>query len=77
MHSWYNHKLTHFEFEKIMQYESWNVNVVCEQETAEAYLGHTISNAVVTVPAYFNDSQRQATKVQYDRKDQKSRKYNF
>jgi len=32
------------------------------KETAEAYLGHTISNAVVTVPAYFNDSQRQATK---------------
>lgn len=32
------------------------------KETAEAYLGHTISKAVVTVPAYFNDSQRQATK---------------
>ncbi|KAF9541677.1 70-kilodalton heat shock protein [Mortierella hygrophila] len=32
------------------------------RETAEAYLGTTISNAVVTVPAYFNDSQRQATK---------------
>ncbi|GAA5879928.1 hypothetical protein JCM8547_003704 [Rhodosporidiobolus lusitaniae] len=32
------------------------------KETAEAYLGGTISNAVVTVPAYFNDSQRQATK---------------
>merc|ERR1712167_528184 len=30
--------------------------------TAEAYLGHEISDAVVTVPAYFNDSQRQATK---------------
>ncbi len=29
---------------------------------AEAYLGETITNAVVTVPAYFNDSQRQATK---------------
>eukprot|EP01083_Nonionella_stella_P064243 167266_1 len=29
---------------------------------AEAYLGATINNAVVTVPAYFNDSQRQATK---------------
>ena len=32
------------------------------KETAEAYLGKQISNAVVTVPAYFNDSQRQATK---------------
>lgn len=32
------------------------------KETAEAYLGRTIKNAVVTVPAYFNDSQRQATK---------------
>ena len=32
------------------------------KEIAEAYLGHTVKNAVVTVPAYFNDSQRQATK---------------
>jgi heat shock protein 1/8 len=32
------------------------------RETAEAYLGGTVNNAVVTVPAYFNDSQRQATK---------------
>jgi len=32
------------------------------KETAEAYLGATVSNAVITVPAYFNDSQRQATK---------------
>jgi heat shock 70kDa protein 1/2/6/8 len=32
------------------------------KEIAEAYLGSTINNAVVTVPAYFNDSQRQATK---------------
>ncbi|KAI8845879.1 hsp71-like protein [Chytriomyces cf. hyalinus JEL632] len=32
------------------------------KETAEAYLGTTVNNAVVTVPAYFNDSQRQATK---------------
>ncbi|XP_028763342.1 heat shock 70 kDa protein-like [Neltuma alba] len=32
------------------------------KEVAEAYLGQTIKNAVVTVPAYFNDSQRQATK---------------
>lgn len=32
------------------------------KETAEAYLGTQVDNAVVTVPAYFNDSQRQATK---------------
>merc|ERR1712124_132077 len=32
------------------------------KETAEAYLGGKINDAVVTVPAYFNDSQRQATK---------------
>ncbi|CAH2037420.1 unnamed protein product [Thlaspi arvense] len=32
------------------------------KEVAESFLGHTVKNAVVTVPAYFNDSQRQATK---------------
>ncbi|BFZ04129.1 hypothetical protein BsWGS_07168 [Bradybaena similaris] len=32
------------------------------RETAEAYLGQKVTDAVVTVPAYFNDSQRQATK---------------
>ena len=32
------------------------------KETAEAYLGETVEKAVITVPAYFNDSQRQATK---------------
>jgi len=32
------------------------------KETAEAYLGQTVKQAVVTVPAYFNDAQRQATK---------------
>lgn len=32
------------------------------KETAEEYLGSTVTDAVVTVPAYFNDSQRQATK---------------
>ena len=32
------------------------------KEIAESYLGDTITDAVVTVPAYFNDSQRQATK---------------
>ena len=32
------------------------------KETAESYLGETVSEAVITVPAYFNDAQRQATK---------------
>lgn len=32
------------------------------KKTAEAYLGHEVKEAVITVPAYFNDSQRQATK---------------
>lgn len=32
------------------------------KETAEAYLGETVTEAVITVPAYFNDSQRQSTK---------------
>ena len=32
------------------------------KETAEKYLGQAVTKAVSTVPAYFNDSQRQATK---------------
>ena len=32
------------------------------KEAAESYLGHKVNRAVITVPAYFNDSQRQATK---------------
>ena len=32
------------------------------KKTAEDYLGHEVTQAVITVPAYFNDSQRQATK---------------
>ena len=32
------------------------------KETAEAYLGQTVDSAVITVPAYFNDAQRQSTK---------------
>ncbi|HNT28698.1 MAG TPA: Hsp70 family protein, partial [bacterium] len=32
------------------------------KETAESYLGEAVTDAVITVPAYFNDSQRQATK---------------
>ena len=33
------------------------------KKTAEEYLGTEVTHAVVTVPAYFNDAQRQATKV--------------
>ena len=32
------------------------------RETAESFLGQPVKDAVVTVPAYFNDAQRQATK---------------
>ena len=32
------------------------------KETAEAHLGQKVDQAVITVPAYFNDAQRQATK---------------
>ena len=32
------------------------------KKTAEAYLGETVKRAVITVPAYFNDAERQATK---------------
>ncbi len=32
------------------------------KEAAESYLGHKVNKAVITVPAYFNDAQRQATK---------------
>ena len=32
------------------------------KETAESHLGHDVTQAVITVPAYFNDAQRQATK---------------
>ena len=32
------------------------------KEAAESYLGQKVTKAVITVPAYFNDSQRQATK---------------
>lgn len=33
------------------------------KETAENFLGQDVSNAVITVPAYFNNAQRQATEV--------------
>jgi molecular chaperone DnaK (HSP70) len=48
---------------KISPAEVGSVVLVKMKETAEAYLGRPVKSAVVTVPAYFNDSQRQATKV--------------
>ena len=40
---------------------AWNL-VVRRKETAENYLGKEVKHAVITVPAYFNDAQRTATK---------------
>ncbi|CAN6472172.1 unnamed protein product [Victoria cruziana] len=49
--------------EKLLAAEEISAVVLMKmRETAEAYLGTTVTNAVVTVPAYFNDSQRRATK---------------
>ena len=50
------------EEKKFQAEEISSMVLVKMKEIAESYLGKTIKNAVVTVPAYFNDSQRQATK---------------
>jgi L1 cell adhesion molecule like protein len=56
-------KVEHKNEEKMFTPEEISSMVLTKmKETAEAYLGHAIRDAVVTVPAYFNDSQRQATK---------------
>ncbi|KAK9741049.1 hypothetical protein RND81_03G078200 [Saponaria officinalis] len=53
----YKDEEKHFAAEEIS-----SMILVKMRETAEAYLGSAVKNAVITVPAYFNDSQRQATK---------------
>merc|ERR1712164_196028 len=52
----------HGEAKKFSAEEISSMVLVKMKEVAEAFLGKDVKNAVVTVPAYFNDSQRQATK---------------
>ncbi|KAL6453581.1 SSA2 Heat shock protein SSA2 [Candida maltosa Xu316] len=57
--------IKHFPFKVVDKGGKPNIQVEYKgkmKETAEGYLGTTVKDAVVTVPAYFNDSQRQATK---------------
>ena len=53
----YKHETKKFKAEEIS-----SMILVKMKQVAEAYLGHEVRKAVITVPAYFNDSQRQATK---------------
>jgi heat shock protein 1/8 len=56
-------RVQHKGEEKILMPEEVSAAVLQKmKQTAEAYLGTTVKDAVITVPAYFNDSQRQATK---------------
>lgn len=56
-------KVTHKGEERTLRPEEISSMVLTKmKETAEAYLGKSVNKAVITVPAYFNDAQRQATK---------------
>ena len=56
-------EVTHMNEKKLLSAEEVSSMVLVKmKETAEAFLGKTVTDAVITVPAYFNDSQRQATK---------------
>ena len=56
-------KVKYGDVKKVLQPEEVSSMVLIKMKSvAEDYLGHEVTDAVITVPAYFNDSQRQATK---------------